>query len=156
MITTNDPILYILMRNDLNSLNSGKACAQASHATSEFEYKIRKNSYSNQSHFGQMYDNWIQDRVFGTTIVLEAPRDTIEKTISSLVYAHIPNYKLPAHEHNLENHLPFLFGYVIDPTYPVSDGLETHLVKLTTCAWIFGSKSMLNLDNLDTGLPLMR
>ena len=29
-------VLYILMRNDLNSLNSGKAMAQASHASNAF------------------------------------------------------------------------------------------------------------------------
>lgn len=32
----NDPVLYILMRNDLDSMNPGKAMAQAAHAANEF------------------------------------------------------------------------------------------------------------------------
>ena len=30
------PLLYILMRNDMDSMNPGKAMAQASHASNQF------------------------------------------------------------------------------------------------------------------------
>ena len=36
------PVLYIIMRNDLDSMNPGKAMAQASHASNAFVTKIDK------------------------------------------------------------------------------------------------------------------
>jgi hypothetical protein len=38
-----DLALYILMRNDLASMNVGRCMAQASHASNAFIYKFGKN-----------------------------------------------------------------------------------------------------------------
>ena len=40
-VPTAVPVLYILMRNDLSSMNSGKAMAQASHASNAFAHYMR-------------------------------------------------------------------------------------------------------------------
>ncbi len=44
-MTDTDPILYIIMRNDLSSLNPGKACAQFNINTYEEDhmYELHKN-----------------------------------------------------------------------------------------------------------------
>lgn len=83
--------LYILMRNDLPSLNSGKAMAQAAHAGSHFAGK-----------YGRMpgFNDWCDLGHFGTTIVLATNKLTIFDVIKEA----------------LENH--FYADYIYDPTYP--------------------------------------
>jgi hypothetical protein len=90
--------LYILMRNDLQSLNAGKAMAQAAHASNQLVHE----------HKGlQALIHWEQQsKGFGTTIVLSANEEQIHQcmtecgtltTRENMVYAH---------------------GLVYDDTYP--------------------------------------
>lgn len=85
--------LYILMRNDLPSLNPGKAMAQAAHAanafTVEWGHYDSVKEYSNKKH------------PFGTCIVLAAYKDTI---IQKLKRAQMRDIPPP-------------FGPVYDPTF---------------------------------------
>ena len=101
------PKLYILMRNDLFSLNPGKAMAQASHASSQFlfnyynllnkDYDLNNQYKINQEHI----ENWLNEGCgFGTTLVFECPKYLIEDFIKNEV------------EHNYIN------GTVLDETYP--------------------------------------
>jgi peptidyl-tRNA hydrolase len=55
--------LYILMRNDLQSLNAGKAMAQAAHAANQFVFENEKNPLLSTHWRGVL-------GAFGTTIVL--------------------------------------------------------------------------------------
>ena len=68
-------ILYILMRNDLPSMNVGKAIAQASHASAQFINNYRKTFE------GEPYTSyWLNEgKGFGTTVVLEGSKDSIKK-----------------------------------------------------------------------------
>lgn len=123
-----EPILYILMRNDLASLNPGKACAQAAHAANDLEEcYIRMGRYDR-------IKKWKENRTFGTTIVLEAPWDEIKNTID-----HIQNISA-GYTNNIH-----------DPTYPIRDGQVTHLIPLNTCAWVFGDRNELSpyLEHLE-------
>lgn len=92
--------LYILMRNDLPSLNAGKAMAQAAHAanafTAEWGHYDSVKEYSNKKH------------PFGTCIVLSADKDTI---IQKLRRAQMRDIPPP-------------FGPVYDPTYPFNTTTE--------------------------------
>jgi peptidyl-tRNA hydrolase len=83
--------LYILMRNDLYSMNAGKAMAQAAHASNLFIHEYGKSVG---------VKDWQGKRGFGTTIVLQTTGDR--------VFNICKNAKL----HKL------LSGHVYDPTYP--------------------------------------
>ena len=83
--------LYILIRNDLHSMNSGKAVAQASHCVSQFMTQFPKES-----------KKWCEEADgFGTTIVIEGKVEQIEKFMSDNI-----------------RHKGFCNGDIIDPTYP--------------------------------------
>ena len=67
-----EPTLYILMRNDLASMNPGKAIAQGSHATNIFERELVKWSSFESDHgtwIGNMVDIWRGDRDFGRCLL---------------------------------------------------------------------------------------
>jgi hypothetical protein len=127
-----NPILYILMRNDLASLNSGKAMAQAVHAgnavESHFELEMQIASASSNpvekekaSELSAAFHHWKRQtsQGFGTTIVLGGSMAKIKTDIEWL------------------KRNDFLAGVVHDPTYPLQDGSVTHLIPLDTCAYVF-------------------
>ena len=99
--------LYILMRNDLYSLNAGKSMAQASHASSQFinnYYNLLKRDYDLNDPYkvNQEYiENWLNEgNGFGTTIVMEGSNNNISEFVSDHIHNH------------------YLYGYVKDTTYP--------------------------------------
>lgn len=83
--------LYILIRNDIPSLNPGKAVAQASHAVSQFMTKFPKES-----------KKWCAEADgFGTTIVMEGTLEDIQNFMSHTIY-----------------HKGYCCGDIKDPSYP--------------------------------------
>ena len=118
----------MLMRTDMNSLTPGRACAQAAHAQSEFEYWARIHSINLAS--------WKNDRIFGTVIVLRVdPNDSLTNWESKIT------------------ELELFWGTVIDPKYPIQDGIITHYVKdIPTCTWVYCNKE--NGDKLFGNLKL--
>ena len=112
------PILYILMRTDLDSLNPGKAMAQACHAANQFVFEI-KNDYPKMNH---VYKQWESEGgSFGTTIVLDGgTHERISGLISMLKFD--PRY---------------VAGMVMDETYPIRDGQVTWTLPVETCGFIF-------------------
>lgn len=118
-----NPVLFLLMRTDLVSMNPGKACAQAAHAANALEHHyldLLENTNTNDD-LVIAYDKWQKQtsQGFGTTIVLGGEMETIKVDI-----AHLTN-------------TGFLAGVVHDPTYPLKDGSVTHLIPLDTCAYVF-------------------
>jgi hypothetical protein len=91
--------LYILMRTDLPSQGIGRACAQASHATSVLEWNHnRHNDYKQwkaQTQYG-----------YGTTIVLGASKTQITDILACLICS------------------KQLKGWCIDPDYAISISFE--------------------------------
>lgn len=84
--------LYILVRNDLHSMNVGKAIAQASHCVSQFMTKFPKEA-----------KEWCKEADgFGTTVVMEGNQEELEKFMNDYV----------KHQGYVCN------GDIIDPTYP--------------------------------------
>lgn len=112
--------LYILMRNDMHSMNPGKACAQAAHASNAFIDKFENNisEYSNETKLSVAKWQNHTAQGFGTTIVLGVNEDQMTQAIAS------------AKEF-------FIADVVFDPTYPVRDGQITHLIPVNTCAYLF-------------------
>lgn len=114
------PILNIIMRNDLASLNPGKAMAQAAHAGEAMRFKVNN---AEGTDWRKLYLEWLsQAGCFGTTLVFEAS----EREIRQLLGA--------------SKRYDVLAGGVVDPTYPVRDGSMTHLLPLMTCAYVFGEE----------------
>lgn len=128
------PVLYILARNDIASMNPGKLAAQVAHAATHFEQLLPKLLTNSKD---QEYNNrlsalvaaWRGDRYFGTTIVLE---ETDTKSFEA--------FPRDAHWTVTSEDDIVVCGTVTDPTYPLRDGSVTHLISLETCHYIFFDK----------------
>lgn len=129
-----EPYLYILVRNDLASLNAGKAVAQGSHGATHFMATasvVRTNNPD--SHLAQLFQTWLgfgtEDgfRGFGTKIALSANAREIQGVVD--IASQIPDR--------------FLAATIVDPTYPLRDGDTTHFLPLMTCGYVFGHKPYL-------------
>lgn len=140
--------LYILMRNDLDSMCHGRAAAQASHAANVFAFDFGPGSKCHRQEFKEWAKQTPQG--FGTAIVLSASMEDID---------------------NIFKRGPFkrwvMKGLVVDPDYGIkttwelfdlipkraytrwhsSDTTTTRAVtffrKVVTCAYIFGDKAEL-------------
>lgn len=127
------PVLYILMRNDLDTMNPGKAMAQASHASNAFVHSITKMSFdfTNGNYDDELmekirpligaYDIWKTSTTqgFGTVLVLGVNEREMRTTV------------------DVSNHLGYVSEVIHDPTYPIVDGKIVHYIPLDTCAYVF-------------------
>lgn len=99
MKTNSEKYLYILMRTDLPSQGPGRACAQASHATSVLDHEWKGNKdvkdWKAQTQYG-----------YGTCIVLGATWAEITDILASLTGSKSP------------------MGWCIDPDYAISISSE--------------------------------
>jgi len=121
-IGAEEPVLVILMRNDLDSLNPGKACAQASHASNQMVKVV--STYG--PYWKASLDRWSNEADgFGTCIVRAGSWYEIEKCLK---------------EWDFEN---VIKGKVLDPSYPLKDGVIIHEFPLHTCAWLFSDRPAL-------------
>jgi len=156
------PALYIFMRNDLDSLTSGRAMAQASHATNCCEEEFKKCSAGHEvyssgysihakimterwSVLNQLYTKWKGDKNFGTAIVLSVNETdiwSIESFCDGLA--------------NAEDDVPFFlhYGDVVDPTYRIKDGDSYHVLPVLTCFWGFGARNDSALQHITQDLEL--
>ena len=133
IITENHDMLslYILMRNDMESLTGsnfnrvGKAVAQGSHASNQMVVEALNK---NDPNLNELLSKWSSEaNGFGTCIVLSV---TEAQMRASVCYAQA---------------LGFHAGITHDPTYPLLDGETLHLIPVDTCAYIFGYKHELRL-----------
>ena len=117
------PVLYILMRTDLDSMNPGKAMAQASHAGSVFEHNAEPGYNVDE----KLFEEWRQSTTqgFGTVLVLGVNEDQMRTAVEV------------AESFGVDT---FPCGIIHDPTYPLQDGDITHFIPLDTCGYIFGDK----------------
>lgn len=124
--------LYILMRQDMASMNAGKAVAQGAHAANQMVYEMDPG---NPDH-NEWLTTWQREtgKGFGTTITLDVPGRKLHTVVE---WAKL--LKLHA-------------GVTHDPTYPLKDGESFHLIPLDTCAYVFGPKSWCQLAVRDFGL----
>lgn len=124
------PVLYLIMRNDLNSLNCGKLVAQGSHASNafvkHFEQRMQHiNAYADittqDNEIMNGFRSWEHSTAqgFGTVLVLEAPMKDIQPRI------------------DMFKTMGYIADIVFDPTYPILDGSVVHHIPLDTCAYVF-------------------
>ena len=125
------PVLYILMRNDLDSLNPGKAMAQASHASNAFVHSVEPAYNVDEVLFRTWEESTPQG--FGTVLVLSVNEEQMETAVK--VAESFGVDKFPC-------------GIVHDPTYPILDGEVCHYIPLNTCGYIFGDKDDVLLQSI--------
>ena len=117
------PVLYILMRTDMDSMNPGKAMAQASHASNAFVSNAEPGYNVDEELFNAWQESTTQG--FGTVLVLgvnEAQMRTAVEVAESFGVDKFPG------------------DIIHDPTYPLQDGDTTHFIPVDTCGYIFGDK----------------
>lgn len=117
-----EPMVAVLMRNDMDSLNPGKACAQANHASNALHHQIECGLDKHDSRIKGLYQQWrsMTTQGFGTVLVYACKVEMLGR------YTQVA----------LDNRL--VSGHVIDPSYPVRDGKVTHSIDIITCSYIFG------------------
>ena len=117
------PVLYILMRTDMDSMNPGKAMAQASHASNAFV----SNAEPGYNIDEELFNAWQQStpQGFGTVLVLGVTEAQMRTAVSV------------AESFGVDR---FPCDIIHDPTYPLQDGDTTHLIPVDTCGYIFGDK----------------
>ena len=117
------PVLYILMRTDLDSMNPGKAMAQASHAGSTFVHNAEPGYNVDE----ELFNAWQKEtkQGFGTVLVLGVTEVQMRTAVE--VAESFGVDKFPC-------------DIIHDPTYPLQDGDTTHFIPVDTCGYIFGDK----------------
>lgn len=115
--------LFIVVRNDLESMNTGKLAAQACHCA----------SMAATHAFTPLYQEWAQFNGVGTAIVLQ-PR---LKSWFEEITVELDNKSRTINaDYGLAKKDPVvLFDRWVDPTYPLRDGSVTHYINLHTCTW---------------------
>ncbi len=131
-MTMLEPVLYILMRTDLKSMNPGKGMAQAAHAQAVFTTHMHRcynvdMEPENTLRVVKLYKKWREQTAhgFGTTIVLDAGDEGFMRHILDQV----------------KQHESVVTGVVHDPTYPIRDGKAMHYIPCNTCAFVFIDKA---------------
>ena len=169
-----NPVLYILMRDDLPSMNAGKAMAQASHASNAFVYGELKRWADHPIKTGwekfkmflglsQFVDDdflkWVNgtSQGFGTVLVLAMNERSMRSTVM------------------VADMMGFNTDVIHDPTYPIlvppelgSTLIEMNnhsvfevgknrnyvTIPLDTCAYVFGDKNDSVLEVIVGHFPL--
>lgn len=135
------PVLYILMRTDLPSMNAGKAMAQASHASNAF---VKMSEGDLVEPRATLAKTWQQEtsQGFGTVLVLAATGEQIEKAVSEARARLFSAARItdPTYPYRVTGEIAKL----LHPTEAASfeGGKEYTLVRSEmTCAFIFGEKA---------------
>jgi len=126
-------VLYLIMRNDLSSMNAGKLAAQASHGSNAFVHHfhaymqdanakpVSRVSLSDVEATNKAFYEWenATSQGFGTVLVLEAKMKDVYPVIDLFA----------KNDH--------IAGIIHDPTYPIVDGEIVHHIPLDTGAYVF-------------------
>jgi hypothetical protein len=110
------------MRQDLASMNAGKAVAQGAHAANQMVYEMDPGNPDHNAWLTAWQGE--TGKGFGTTITLDVPG---RKLTTVVEWAKLLNLHA---------------GVTHDPTYPLKDGDSFHLIPLDTCAYVFGPKGL--------------
>jgi len=131
------PVLFIFMRTDMDSLNAGKAMAQAAHAANQMAKEMRDIEEKGKKKGGcsliAYFHKWEKEgNGFGTTVVFNG---------DDLKYAKMTFEEMEQNDKIKQ----WRHGTVLDETYPLRDGRRTHFLPIETCLWMFA-------DNYDPEL----
>jgi hypothetical protein len=136
-VAYDDPRLYLFVRNDMDSMNPGKAVAQGSHAANKFTWSIMGATYDDQKirtrdvleafhvwvHQADIaHGHMIEEQGFGTAITKQVGEQQLFDIIAAA------------------RSVGFPAATAFDPSYPLLDGKKLHELKIHTCGYIFCGK----------------
>lgn len=112
--------LYVIVRQDLDSMGRGRAAAQASHAANQMVYEnFIKDGPAGSESRREMVRDWMEQTTygFGTQIVKKVKSlKELECTFDLL-------------KENFHEGFPAVYGMTADPEYFVPDGTSGHIVS---------------------------
>lgn len=122
---TSGYVFYLLMRNDLASMNPGKACAQSTHAAHAQVAALLRLPPSKRRVWEKAFLAWSKEtrQGFGTAVAKAAPIEEIRAAVKE------------AKKRGM------LADLVLDPEYPLKDGASMHKLPLHTCAFMFTQRA---------------
>jgi len=128
------PILYVLVRTDLDSMTPGRVAAQVGHAVSVFHGMMERADP--ETDLFNMYTKWKSETPYGygTKIILDG--QNLDRLLEEL-------YKIPG------DLVSSLSRCITDPEYAVRDGEVIHILPVDTCAFAF-----VDADNYSFSLEL--
>lgn len=133
-----DPVLYVLLRNDMKSFTNGKKMVQVNHVASNLARVLPEHP---SSYLRGLYHLWINSAPdgFGTTIVMGY------KYIGTTAPLFIEDIVRIVDEVNKNNcfvtgNCPITGNIITDPTYPLKDGKYIHFIPVQTAGWLFGKR----------------
>lgn len=140
------------MRNDLPSMNAGKAMAQAAHAANQFVHQWK----------GKLRSVWEWQkesmRGFGTTIVLAVDHDTLVNTVELAHIKCVPNGEV------CDDTYPFITNKEIAALIPQNkqtapaifkeDGRVVMFRNELTCGYVFVADGSIEQIEIVGALPL--
>lgn len=141
--------LYILVRNDLPSMNPGRAMAQAAHAANQLVFEYGKR---------QQIIDWQEDRGFGTTICLVTDKPTIVSRIArAKKFGHIAGLTYdPTYKYSVDKEVADSIPSNTFSAEPIvkDTGLVILFRNELTCGYVFIHEDHPDKDTLVGGLPL--
>jgi hypothetical protein len=169
------PVLYILMRGDLASMNTGKAMAQASHASNAFVFAELKKMLSSpwksvkdfykvfikgETENASLFIQWVHSTTqgFGTVLVLKV--NEIEMRTAVRVAGYLGHVSGVVHDPTYPILIPREFGnYITDNMLDqkglaIGEGGGYAMIPLDTCAYVFGNKNDPLLGAVVSNFPL--
>ena len=159
LMETENPILYLLMRTDMASMNPGKAIAQGAHAANQFTMTMRAvwNKHHNSS------NTEVGNEMYSTTGMptnLLYTEDSLRlwecwegSAVSQTGYAQgfgttitldVGTEKVLTEVVECARAAGCPAEVTFDPTYPLVDGDVVHLLPVVTCGYVFGDKNYLS------------
>lgn len=142
--------LFLLIRNDMDSMTLGRSCAMASHITDHFRNEILNNPGATKE-----IQNFIIDRVrdwtlttnqgFGTVYVMGITGEALFGITDEILrFITEASFKYDVEEPLLALGM-YNTGVTTDPEYHVIDGTTTHLLPVDVGGYIFGdSEKIMN------------
>lgn len=142
--------LFILIRNDMDSMNLGRSCAMSSHITSCFEkMTVREGERSDtylRSFIKSAACDWklATDYGFGTVYIYGASNEQLD-TVKKDVFEKLRNIaSLPDNLFQFKGNPLIELGIydanlVEDPEYHIQDGSTVHLLPVVVGGYLFGN-----------------
>lgn len=161
-----DALLYLLMRNDLDSMNPGKAVAHGAHAANKFTYDMADRLRISMDRVSTVerdvlehnYNWWVRSADgFGTTITLSGSLMEIQTAVTmAQAMGHPAALSVdPTYPYLLHREYADLIKHPEDhPPVPTGNGMMLCFREEITAAYVFGFKDVLRPILRD--FPLMK
>lgn len=145
-----DTYLYLLMRNDLDSMNGGKAVAHGAHAANQFMFDMHTRidrDFEPEEDLIDSYKAWATSaKGFGTTITLSMSLKELQTVVmvANSIGCVADETVDPTYPYILHREYAGLIIHPEDhPPSPIGKGMMLCLREEITAGYVFGDKTKL-------------